>query len=1180
MANQTTIGELSINLKMKLEGLEKGLETAKKKLQSIEQQNEQLKNSNSQLDANFIAMSASIVASLAKIKSAIDDGVNKYTKYTNSMNALQKTARATNNSMAEITDSMEDVNEFKFIDDADLSKSMQNLIKYGFSVKQATEMLKIMQDTAVGNKQEAYSLSEAIRITTEGIRMENSVLSDASGIQKNISVMYKEYAESVGKSTEELTQAEKVQAVYNGYLEEGKDFIGTASEMANSYQGVQAQANASTLELSRTLGETMIPTLTQINSLGLSFTQTLNKIIENNKGLTAGTITFIATLGATVLGITTIIKVMQTYKMAIDTLNISTKTLKTTMASAFTVSAVLSGIVAITTAINEQKQAQQELSEAQEFHNEVLSKTIELNNENVNSIETRKREMEDYLKTLQDYKDNQAAMRYAETMLEDMELSEETTEKLKKMIEDCTDENITLGITLAETSKKFKEIFKIEKEGLVTGEDLNKHIEIYTNRINEANAKQKIKSAMDTKTVQSQQQEVAQLKINAQTMQDYLNIVKSGNKNTTEYQNAEKKLAEAYSECSTASGINTELAQDYINAEQAKADQAWNTSQEIIKGNIDIINTYIAMADAAEGDTTKQAELANTIGVSYENIIPTLTSILNILNLIGGYKPEEVPNITPTSVSAPKKSSGGSKGGSKSYSNKALDEYKKQIEHKKALDQISLQEEINMYHYALKKYAKTQDEKWELTEKIYSLQKELQEKSLDDYTEVIEHRKNLDQISLQEEINMYQYAYNALAKTTEQKQELEEKLHELRKELAQKNKELLDQQTTDYERYIQDQKNLRGSEYDTKEQEEDLNKIIKLHKSYLNQIMKDERLSLDERKELYQEELDTIRDYEQQKRDLRVQSVDDTVSQLTSAITKQLEEMEEADKKAIEENIKLVEEWKETRINAINEEYEARIEAIQKELDLLDKTEEEKTRAEEDAEFERKRNRLQQLVDFEHDATTKANYQKELDKLIADYQKTLDKRALQDKKETLKEQQDLLKEEQDNKVQAIEDEAEKKKEQYDKQLDELEEYYEKQKELAQETAEKMLLNVEQNQNEILKLLNSYGNAYEITGQTLGEKLAQGINNGIADKIQNIIQKVQDTIDAGIENKIKEWTAGMYKYEAKGVGNTIINKTVNVEQNNTITTPVDSPSVAYKKQETLNRNLANEIAYVF
>lgn len=167
MANQTTIGELVIDLKIKTEALEKGLETAKSKLKEIESQNQQMQNSNNQLDASFVAMSAGIVASLAKIKSAVDEGVEKYNKYTNSMQALQKTAKATDNSMTEIKDSMKDVNEFKFIDDADLSKSMQNLIKYGFSVQQATEMLKIMQDAAVGNRQEAYSLSEAVRVTTE-----------------------------------------------------------------------------------------------------------------------------------------------------------------------------------------------------------------------------------------------------------------------------------------------------------------------------------------------------------------------------------------------------------------------------------------------------------------------------------------------------------------------------------------------------------------------------------------------------------------------------------------------------------------------------------------------------------------------------------------------------------------------------------------------------------------------------------------------------------------------------------------------------------------------------------------------------------------------------------------------------------------------------------------------------
>lgn len=167
MANQTTIGELSINLQMKLEGLEKGLETAKKKLQSLEDENKKIKDSNSQLDASFIAMSASIVASLVKIKSAVDDGVNKYNTYVNSMNALQKTAKATNNSFSDIKDTMEDVNKLKLMDESDLSASMKNLLTYGFTAKQAGEMLNVLQDAAVGNRQASYSLSEAVRVTTE-----------------------------------------------------------------------------------------------------------------------------------------------------------------------------------------------------------------------------------------------------------------------------------------------------------------------------------------------------------------------------------------------------------------------------------------------------------------------------------------------------------------------------------------------------------------------------------------------------------------------------------------------------------------------------------------------------------------------------------------------------------------------------------------------------------------------------------------------------------------------------------------------------------------------------------------------------------------------------------------------------------------------------------------------------
>ena len=73
MANETTIGDLSINLKMKLEGLEKGLETARKKLQTLEEQNKKIKNSNKNLDASYLAMSATAVLALGKIVGAIKD---------------------------------------------------------------------------------------------------------------------------------------------------------------------------------------------------------------------------------------------------------------------------------------------------------------------------------------------------------------------------------------------------------------------------------------------------------------------------------------------------------------------------------------------------------------------------------------------------------------------------------------------------------------------------------------------------------------------------------------------------------------------------------------------------------------------------------------------------------------------------------------------------------------------------------------------------------------------------------------------------------------------------------------------------------------------------------------------------------------------------------------------------
>lgn len=1187
MANETEVGSLTINLKMKLEGLEKGLETAKKKLQSIEQENKNMENSNKSLDASFIAMSATAVLALNKIVGVIKDCVNEYNSYTQAMSSLQNVSEYTGESMQDFSKIMSKFGAY--MTKADLATTIKNFSLMGMSAQETEKMIEALTNSAIRNRNANYTVSEAVRVASEGYRQGLSTLSDSAGVTENLSVMLDNYAKSIGKTASQLTEAEKNQAYLNRTMYAAEPFASAMSDYLETLAGKQGQYSQAMRETQVAYAEALEPILVEMTGLKMGLIKILGNLISNNKAATAGTTAFIATVMTAIIAVSSLTLAKKAYATATGIATMSTKAF-TAALLANPITAVIAAIASFvgilafaTTAANEQAQAQANLSEETERYKKILEGTYGYTEKEISEAEQAKARIEEQIDLLQKQIDKQNEINKLKEEAKKFASYGEEERKSDNNYKNYFD--MADAIKVAETQlknikKQYKEAIKDGKEMGKTIEELEQKLEPYNEQLKKSNAFQTIKKALDIEIVKNQQKEAAQLKLNADTMQNYLNVVKKGQKSTTEYQNAVKELAKIYPEAASAEGILIDVAQDYINTAKTKAEQDWNASQTTIKGNIDVINKYKEMVNAAKENEVAQKQLAESIGIAYENIIPTLNSTLNILNTMSDIAPGAVAGIAPKTSSK--------LSASKSYQNKALDNYKKQIEYKKSLDQISLRDEINMYQTALNRYAKTTDEKMELNTKLYELGKELTEKTLDDYTTQIDYERQMGYISAEQEIQRYEYAYKTHAKTFEQKRDLELKIHDLKEQLheetiqrlkeeADKEREMLNKKVEDYNNYIQQQKNLRGAEYDIKDQEVDLNKIIEMHRNYLNKIMKDERYSLEERENIYREELDIIRDYEQQKRDVRVSSVNNTVSQLKSAITKQIEEMEEADEKAIKKNIELVEEWKETRINAINEEYDARIETIQKELDALDKAEQQKSRDEEDAEYEKKKKRLEELVQYEHDAVTKANYEKELAKLIEEYQKTTDKRILEDKKEALKEQQDLLKEEQSNKVDKIQEEAEKQKEMYETQLDDLKEYYDKQKEMAQETAEKMLLNVDKNQQQILNLLNKYGDKYEITGQSLGEKLAQGINEGLVGKIQSIIQRVQDTIDKGIENQISKWTNAAYKYEqatAKAQTKTV---QTNVTQNNYIQQNPEMPSETYRKLNNVSQNLAAEFA---
>jgi hypothetical protein len=915
--------------------------------------------------------------------------------------------------------------------------------------------------------------------------------------------MYQEYASSIGKSSDALTQAEKAQAVYNGFMAEAGDFIGTANEMSKNYQGQQAQLNATNLELSRTIGESMIPTLTQYSSLQLSITKGLTDFIKEHKSATSGVITFTTTLLSMIVALTAAKKAYTAYKTAAEAANMTTKAFTASLltnpitAIAVAIAAVISSITVLNTKMQETIDKMDEMTETSQQVTELIQNFQENDMTYTESEATQTSEI------------------IEQTKQENIKLQEEL-EKRQKMVQELKDaisfqegfDPTNIG-QLENLNKQLTEQENIVDDLQTQIQAYNKRIEVLNQTLDINSIKQKYATLINQKAHRETLIDIAQTKADIQGKQTLLNILKKGKTTTDEYTDAKNQLVKVYPELAKVNENTIASTQKAIDAENAAADAEWVLAQTQIQKSM--IDVQVMMSNSEQIQ-----KIAAYTKQSVEEVTTSLQNQIDILANLAKLTPDDFKgSVTTTYVPKSYRTSSSSS----VYQNKALDNYKALIEYKKSLDQLSLKQEISMYQKAL----------------------------------------------------------NSYAKTTEEKRELRTKIYELNKELAQKEKELLDQQTEDYEAYIQEQINLRGAAYDVKEQTKDYDAIIKMHKNYLNQIMKDERLSLDERKELYREELQTIRDYEQQKRDLRVESIDNTVSQLTDAITKQLEEMQEKDKEMIDKNLEEVEKWKNARIDAINEEYDARIEAIDKELEALNKAEEQKSRDEEDAEYEKKKKRLEDLIAFEHDATNKANYQKELDKLVADYQKTLEERALQDKKDLLEEEKDKIQEEQDAQIDAIENEAEKRKKAYEQQLDELEKYYDEQIDMAQDTAEKMLLNVEDNQKQILNLLKKYGNAYEITGQSLGEKLAQGINEGVANNIQNVIQKIQDTIDTNIESKIKEWTKGSYSYSAGTNKPQVTSKTINVYQTNNIEQNPELPSETYRKLKNIDEQLAAQLA---
>ena len=143
-------------------------------------------------------------------------------------------------------------------------QAYKNMLARGYSTEQLEKMLLIMKDSSVYLRKGQLGIGEAIEKTTMGLRTERSILTDSSGIEKNMYKMWQAYAKEMGTTISALTHEQKLIAEFEGFMKEGAVYAGAAAEYTETYAGKVAQLTAAMVGLKESVGNMLIPLLNAI----------------------------------------------------------------------------------------------------------------------------------------------------------------------------------------------------------------------------------------------------------------------------------------------------------------------------------------------------------------------------------------------------------------------------------------------------------------------------------------------------------------------------------------------------------------------------------------------------------------------------------------------------------------------------------------------------------------------------------------------------------------------------------------------------------------------------------------------------------------------------------------------------------------------------------------------------
>lgn len=208
----------------------------------------------------YIFTMISIMAVIKFGKNAVEQANNVESAFMGLQSILEGQGRSFNKAKAFIDDYISD----GLIPLSDAVTTYKNLAARGYTTEQIQKLMIALKDAAAFGRQASYSLGEAVASSSEGLKNENSILVDNAGVTKNVAKMWEEYAKSIGKTTQQLTKQEKIQAEFNGIMAETRHQTGDAAKLAEGWQGRVATLNEQWKQFSVSMGAAIKTVLTPL----------------------------------------------------------------------------------------------------------------------------------------------------------------------------------------------------------------------------------------------------------------------------------------------------------------------------------------------------------------------------------------------------------------------------------------------------------------------------------------------------------------------------------------------------------------------------------------------------------------------------------------------------------------------------------------------------------------------------------------------------------------------------------------------------------------------------------------------------------------------------------------------------------------------------------------------------